>query len=94
MQQVWQVIYFSCHFSHWWQEIIDGKLGAMTTILMLTVLLPVVIVAGLVVYRVERRTEHLPRIPLGFGSISLDAPDAARLNSELDTLLLRRRDDS
>lgn len=71
----------------------------MTTILILTILIPVVALTVVVVYRGERRTEHLSRVPMQIATsrrhprrVRSAGPDAARIDVELDTLLLLRRD--
>lgn len=71
----------------------------MTTIVILTILIPAVTATMLIVYRSERRTAHLSRVPFHVASTrhgsrrkSTVGPDADRIDMELDTLLLLRRD--
>ncbi|GAA3711710.1 hypothetical protein [Gordonia hankookensis] len=58
----------------------------MNTILMITLLLVIVAPAVVFVYRADRLTSHLTRVPFGFG------PDSERIHDELVVLNLRRRD--
>lgn len=60
----------------------------MTTVIILSILIPVLAATVIVVYRSERRTAGLSRVPLS----RLAGPDARRVAAELDTLLLLRRD--
>ncbi|WAC57381.1 hypothetical protein [Gordonia sp. SL306] len=58
----------------------------MNTILMITLLVVIVAPAVVFVYRADRKTSHLTRVPFGFG------PDSERIHDELVVLNLRRRD--
>ena len=58
----------------------------MNTILLVTLLLLVIVPAALIVYRSDRRTSHISRVPFGFGA------DTDRIRAELIVLNLRRRD--
>ncbi|NMO03102.1 hypothetical protein HH308_17960 [Gordonia sp. TBRC 11910] len=60
----------------------------MTTVIILSILIPLVAATATIVYRVERRTQGISRVPLR----RLTGPDAGRIAAELDTLLLLRRD--
>ncbi|MFW0789471.1 hypothetical protein [Gordonia sp. CPCC 205333] len=60
----------------------------MTIVIIVSVLVPVVVLTALIVYRTERRTERISRVPLS----RLAGPDAARVAVELDALLMMRRD--
>ncbi|MFW0786543.1 hypothetical protein AAFP35_18765 [Gordonia sp. CPCC 206044] len=59
----------------------------MNTVLLITILLMVVVPAAVAVYRSERRTDHISRVPLVGGEI-----DRRRIDDELAVLRLRRRD--
>ncbi len=58
----------------------------MNTIILLTLLIAIVAPAVVMVYRADRRTTDLNRVPFGFG------PDSERIHDELVVLNLRRRD--
>ncbi|WP_262365710.1 hypothetical protein [Gordonia sp. OPL2] len=58
----------------------------MNTIVLVTLLVAFVLPAAVIVYRSDRRTSHISRVPFGFGA------DADRIHDELVVLNLRRRD--
>ncbi|MGC5259230.1 hypothetical protein ACPXCG_23050 [Gordonia sp. DT218] len=58
----------------------------MNAFLMITLLVVIVAPAIVLVYRADRQTSHLNRVPFGFG------PDSERIHDELVVLNLRRRD--
>ncbi|WP_040524521.1 hypothetical protein [Gordonia effusa] len=60
----------------------------MTSVIIFSILVPLVVVTVVIVYRVERRTERISRVPLS----RLAGPDSVRVAAELDALLTMRRD--
>ncbi|WP_202421829.1 hypothetical protein [Gordonia sp. SID5947] len=58
----------------------------MNAIVMIILLAVIVVPAAVLVYRADRQTSHLSRVPFGFG------PDSERIHDELVVLNLRRRD--
>ncbi|AZG47397.1 hypothetical protein [Gordonia insulae] len=58
----------------------------MNTMILIMLLIAFVAPAAVMVYRSERRTDHISRVPFGFGA------DSDRIHDELVVLNLRRRD--